>query len=170
MSAADAHTMMLEVVTPQRVVYSGEITSVSVPGVNGYIGFMAGHVPYVVAVHPGVLSFRPVGGGPATRAGVDADARLVERVGAAMGAETSPAEGGPRKMAVTEGFAVAGGDKVTLLVDAAELSESIDVTRAQTARERALSRLNARVADVDLMRARGALRRAMARLKAAGVE
>lgn len=166
MSAGGARTMKLEVITPQRVVYSGEVTSVSVPGVLGYIGFMPGHVPYVVAVQPGVLSFRPAGG-PATRAGVDSDARLVEKAGVAAGARPTAPEAGPRRMAVTEGFAVAGAEKVTLLVDAAELSESIDVARAQAARERALSRLNSRAADVDLMRAKAALRRAMVRLKAA---
>ena len=60
------------------------------------------------------------------------------------------------------------GKKVILLADTAEHPEEIDVTRAQSAKERAEKRLAERSSDLDLERAKVALSRAMNRLKIAG--
>ncbi len=59
--------------------------------------------------------------------------------------------------------------RVTILADAAELAESIDVMRAIEARKRAEARLRDRKANIDRVRAEAALRRALVRLRAAGV-
>lgn len=48
--------MKLAIVTPEADVLSIECDEVSVPGVNGEVGFLAGHVPMVTAVRPGVLT------------------------------------------------------------------------------------------------------------------
>jgi F-type H+-transporting ATPase subunit epsilon len=64
------------------------------------------------------------------------------------------------------GFATIRGDKVEILVDAAEWSEEIDVTRAEKALERAEKRLHEQGMSWEMARARSAQARASARLKA----
>jgi len=71
-------------------------------------------------------------------------------------------------LATSGGFLMTNGKKVILLADAAERPEEIDVTRAQSAKERAEKRLAERSSDLDLERAKVALSRAMNRLKIAG--
>lgn len=71
-------------------------------------------------------------------------------------------------MAITGGFVEVRNNKVTILADAAERAEEIDVARAEAARRRAEERLKERRAEaVDLARAEAALRRAVARLQVA---
>jgi F-type H+-transporting ATPase subunit epsilon len=70
-------------------------------------------------------------------------------------------------LAVTTGFAEVSGNKVSVLVDAAEKASEIDPDRAKRAMERAKERLSMdrSLKDIDFMRAEAALRRAVARLK-----
>jgi F-type H+-transporting ATPase subunit epsilon len=70
-------------------------------------------------------------------------------------------------LAVTTGFAEVSGNKVSVLVEAAERAGEIDPDRAKRAMERARERLSLdrSLKDVDFMRAESALRRAVARLK-----
>jgi len=75
-------------------------------------------------------------------------------------------EGRTEYCAVMEGFAEVSNNKVSILVDAAERAEEIDVERAKRALERAKERLEKRE-GVDIARAEAALKRAMARLKVA---
>ena len=75
-----------------------------------------------------------------------------------------------RRVAISGGFMELSSNRITVLVDNAELGDSIDVLRAQEARTRAESRLRERVSNIDRARAEAALRRAMTRLQAAGVE
>lgn len=71
-------------------------------------------------------------------------------------------------MAITEGFCQVDEDKIIILTDTAEMADKIDVTRAEKARERALSRIEStQKADIDIDRAEAALARALNRLKAA---
>lgn len=70
-------------------------------------------------------------------------------------------------LAVSGGTVEVLNDVVTVLVESAELSEDIDVARAQAARERAQQRLEHRE-GVDVPRAQAALSRALARLSVAG--
>ncbi|MGE5596784.1 MAG: F0F1 ATP synthase subunit epsilon [Hyphomicrobiales bacterium] len=71
--------------------------------------------------------------------------------------------------AVTGGFMEVRNDRVTILADAAEAAEEIDVERAEEARRRAEERLRrAREQgqrDVDLARAQAALQRSLLRLR-----
>ena len=57
-------------------------------------------------------------------------------------------------------------DKVTVLAEAAEWPDEIDVNRAEAAKERAESRIQGHAENVDIARAEMALRRALTRLKA----
>jgi F-type H+-transporting ATPase subunit epsilon len=45
-----------EIVTPFRQVYSGEVTSIRVPGVEGYLGVLPRHTPYMVALTTGEIT------------------------------------------------------------------------------------------------------------------
>lgn len=66
--------------------------------------------------------------------------------------------------AVHEGFAEILNDKVTLLAEAAEWPDEIDVSRAEAAKERAEARLTHKSEEIDLKRAELALRRAIVRI------
>ena len=58
-------------------------------------------------------------------------------------------------------------NNVTILSDAAELGEEIDIPRAKAAKERAEVRLRAATPDIDVSRAEAALARAITRISAA---
>jgi F-type H+-transporting ATPase subunit epsilon len=70
-------------------------------------------------------------------------------------------------LAVTTGFAEVSGNKVSVLVDAAEKASEIDPDRAKRAMERAKERLSMdrSLKEINFMRAEAALKRAVARLK-----
>ncbi|HDR14985.1 MAG TPA: F0F1 ATP synthase subunit epsilon [Desulfobacteraceae bacterium] len=72
-------------------------------------------------------------------------------------------------LSVTTGFAEVAGDKVSILVDAAERIDEIDVERAREAMNRAKKRLSGEMKkeSVDFARAEGALNRAVARIRVA---
>ena len=59
---ADLH---FELVTPDRMVTSGEVYMVVVPGVEGESGIMAGHAPYMTTLRNGEIAvYRTAGGQP----------------------------------------------------------------------------------------------------------
>ena len=69
---------------------------------------------------------------------------------------------------VSGGFAEALPNKVTVLAQAAERRRDIDLARAKSAYERAMSRLESKPKeDVDFVRAKAALDRALYRVKLA---
>ncbi len=72
-------------------------------------------------------------------------------------------------LSVSGGFAEVADDKVSILVDAAERPEEIDVERARAAMERAKTRLSGETKReaVDFSRAEAALNRAVARIRVA---
>ncbi len=70
-------------------------------------------------------------------------------------------------MAVSGGFMEVRPDRVTILADAAERADEIDLERAEAARQRAEQRLRERPPGVDIARAETALRRSHVRLKVA---
>ena len=47
----------LEVVTPERVAYSGQVASLQAPGSEGSFGVLAGHVPLLTSLQIGRLRF-----------------------------------------------------------------------------------------------------------------
>ena len=76
---------------------------------------------------------------------------------------------GETQLFVSGGFMEVTPDKITILADAAENPDDIDVDRAKAAYERASERLNKKDAEIDINRAEAALARAKARLLVKGV-
>lgn len=147
-------SLQVELVSPERVLFSGEAEMVIARTVGGGdIAFLPGHAPFVgaleiatatlhaegdehqVAVHGGFIEVTTEAGAPATASDAD-DGR-----------------GG-----------TAGRTVVTILSDVAELRDEIDVGRARAAQERARDRLRATTSDIG---AEADLRRAHVRLAAA---
>lgn len=73
--------------------------------------------------------------------------------------------GETKVLAVGDGLARVAGDKVTILVDFAELASEIDAIRAKDAAERAEATIRAHQDARAVANAEAALSRAMARLK-----
>ncbi|TVM17588.1 F0F1 ATP synthase subunit epsilon [Oceanidesulfovibrio indonesiensis] len=70
---------------------------------------------------------------------------------------------------VAGGFADVTSNKVTILAEAAEKAEEIDIERARKAKERAEARMAKAEDQVAYARAQAALQRALIRMRAAGV-
>jgi F-type H+-transporting ATPase subunit epsilon len=49
-------TFRFELVSPERLVYAGEVSQVDVPGEEGEFGILAGHAPYIATLKPGLLT------------------------------------------------------------------------------------------------------------------
>jgi F-type H+-transporting ATPase subunit epsilon len=73
------------------------------------------------------------------------------------------------RLAVASGFAEVSDNRVSVLVDAAEKAQEIDIERARKALERARERLAMERGkkDVDFLRAEISLKRAIARIRVA---
>ena len=50
--------MELEIVTPEKLFFSGEVDEVNVPGAEGYLGILPGHAPLLSELQIGVISYR----------------------------------------------------------------------------------------------------------------
>ncbi len=127
---------LLEIVTPDRKVFSGRILSVTCEGTEGRFQVLHLHAPLLSALGTGVT-------------------KVVHEAG------------NTEIFAMSGGFAQVFHDRVLLLVESAESRTTIDVDRAQRARERAELRLRQRDEEIDVDRAHAALMRAMNRLKVA---
>jgi F-type H+-transporting ATPase subunit epsilon len=119
-------TLHVEVVSPERILWTGEAEMVSARTIGGGdIAFLTGHVPFVGALEIGKVTIRP-------------------------------AEGADELVAVHGGFVEVSHDRVTILSDVAEVASQIDVERARSAQERAETALRTAVdaeAEAALRRA-----------------
>lgn len=73
-------------------------------------------------------------------------------------------QGEKKKASALGGFVEVTKDKITILTDASELAEDIDVERAKRAKERAEQRLASKEEGIDFARAEVALKKAIARI------
>lgn len=140
-------TIKLEIVSPDKVVYTADISMLIVRSTGGELGILPNHAPLVTGLVPHAMR---------VRLGADRDEQLI---------------------AVAGGFMEVTPQKITVLATAAELPIDIDINRAQQAMERAKKRIAefhngsaGATEDIQVKRAEFALQRAVARLRAAGSE
>ena len=58
MNKKNPSTFLLEIVTPQRLLLSEEVSEVIAPGAEGYFGILPGHIPFVSSLTIGELTYR----------------------------------------------------------------------------------------------------------------
>ena len=51
-----------ELVSPQKLLFSGDVEQVDLPGAEGYFGVLANHAPMVTTLRPGILTVHVAGG------------------------------------------------------------------------------------------------------------
>lgn len=51
-----AATFHFDLVSPEKIAFSGDVEQVDIPGVEGDIGVMAGHAPLVASIRPGIMT------------------------------------------------------------------------------------------------------------------
>lgn len=129
---AETNDFTLKIITPDRVFYEKPVKMVEFNTVEGEIGVLPGHIPMTVIIKPGVL--------------------------------TITEEDNSREAALHAGFAEILQNQVTILAEIIEWPEEIDATRAQEAKERAEERLRTKDAGTDVSRAEIALKRALTRI------
>jgi F-type H+-transporting ATPase subunit epsilon len=55
-------TFHFELVSPEKLLFSGDVDQVDVPGTEGDFGVLAGHAPFVTTMRPGILTLYRDGG------------------------------------------------------------------------------------------------------------
>jgi F-type H+-transporting ATPase subunit epsilon len=55
-------TFHFELVSPEKLLFSGEVEQVDVPGAEGDFGVLAQHAPLVTTLRPGILTVHAAGG------------------------------------------------------------------------------------------------------------
>lgn len=128
--AESSGTMRVEVVSPEKVLFSGEATQVITRTAGGgEIAFLPGHAAFLGSLTENHTRIYLV-------------------------------DGKVQDLAVHLGFVEVGADHVTILSDTAELSEDIDVARAKAAKARAEEQMRAEHSaevEADLRRAHARL-------------
>jgi F-type H+-transporting ATPase subunit epsilon len=54
-------TFHFDLVSPEKLAFSGEVDQVDIPGAEGDFGVLAGHAPVVATIRPGILVVRTGG-------------------------------------------------------------------------------------------------------------
>jgi F-type H+-transporting ATPase subunit epsilon len=54
-------TFHFDLVSPEKLAFSGEVDQVDIPGTEGDFGVLAGHAPIVAGIRPGVLTITTAG-------------------------------------------------------------------------------------------------------------
>jgi len=49
-------TFHFDLVSPEKLLFSGEVDQVDIPGAEGDFGVLAGHAPVVAALRPGIMT------------------------------------------------------------------------------------------------------------------
>jgi F-type H+-transporting ATPase subunit epsilon len=55
-------TFHFDLVSPEKLLFSGDVEQVDVPGAEGDFGVLAGHAPMVATLRPGILTVHGAGG------------------------------------------------------------------------------------------------------------
>jgi F-type H+-transporting ATPase subunit epsilon len=129
-----ADTIHLNILTPEKVVFSDSIEMVTAPGSLGEFGVLPGHAAFITTLDIGEVSLKK--------------------------------ENREDHVAISGGFAEVVNDKVTILAEAAELAQEIDIKRAETAKIQAEEKLKSlSFDDSQFSEVALALKRATNRIK-----
>lgn len=99
--------MQCDIVTQEKTVFSGEVSSVNLPGSEGRMGILPNHSALLTTLGFGEIIVHPAEGGE------------------------------PAYFAIGGGFVEVQPTKVVVLADSAEHADEIDISRAEEARQRA---------------------------------
>ncbi len=124
----------LEVVTPERVAYSGQVASLQAPGSEGSFGVLAGHIPLLTSLQIGRLRFAEEDGNEVQMA-ISGGFVEVGREQVAVLAETAE-----RVEEIDVERAEAARQRAEERLARAR-EERVDVARAEAALARAINRL-----------------------------
>ena len=131
-------TFVLEIITPEKKVFSGEVVSVTVPGTNGEFQVLFNHAPITSTLEIGMIKI--------------------------VAGEGQTAE----LYACSGGVVEVHHNKVLILANTIEKMEQIDLGRAESSLARAKQRLAEKgMGQVDVARAELSVRRAMNRISIA---
>ena len=139
-------TIKLEIVSPDKVVFTEDIGMLIVRSTGGELGILPHHAPLVTGLVPHAMR---------VRIDQDRDEQLI---------------------AVAGGFMEVTPEKITVLATAAEMPIDIDINRAKEAMARAKARIAQfhagapEAKEIDIRRAELSMRRAIARLQATKTE
>lgn len=96
-----ANSYQLDIVTPERILFSEMAVQTIAPGSEGYLGILAGHADLMTTLEPGEVTVTV------------ADGRTTSHI------------------VIGGGFLEVSPTKTTILADSAERIDEIDVTRAE---------------------------------------
>ena len=162
-----ANLTYAELVTPERVLFSGDAEAVIMRVDGGDTTFLANHSDFIGSVDICVVRIQAATAGSGSGPGAGVAPAEVGRGGS--GAEAESTSLGEVRAAVHGGFVKVAENKVTIVAGIAELADEIDVGRAQRALEAAEAAETASGADVasGADEAAAAAVRARVRLEAA---
>ena len=125
----------LKIITPEKIFFDGDVTQIVVRTSEGNAGFLSGHIDYVSHVVSGPLKVR----------------------------ETD--EKKYRTAALSDGIIIVSGGDITILPEAAEWSDEIDLERAERAKKAAEEKIkSSKKSDSEFDMAQVKLKRALARI------
>lgn len=127
--------LRLDVVTAESEAYSGSVDYLVAPGADGQLTILPSHAALMTSLAPGEMRFAVSGG---------EDEEI---------------------LAITGGFMEVLDNHVTVLADAAERDDEIDLERAEEAVRRAEERIASNPGDLNLERALAQLHRARVRVR-----
>lgn len=132
-----AETIHLDIVTPEKVIFSDSVDMVTAPGTLGEFGVLPGHADFVTSIEIGEVCIKK----------------------------------GDKSyfVAISGGFAEVMSDRVIILADTAEMSQEIDIKRAEAAKNKAEEKLKTITSeDEEYQEIVNALKRAENRIRVSG--
>lgn len=123
----------LDIVTPEKTVYSGQVRYVQAPGSEGSFGVLSGHVPFLTSLQIGILNIDEDGGGELKMA-ISGGFAQVAPQGVTVLAETAE-----KADQINVDRARSARERAEGRL--AQSAEAVDSARAQAALARALNRL-----------------------------
>ncbi len=123
-----------DLVSPERLLLSGDAEMITVPGAEGYFAVMAGHAPVIATLRPGVID---------VKAGPEGDQRFFVSAGFV---EVAP---GKATILAEEALPMASLSAADIDQRVANAREDVLQAKTDEGREKAVSALNA----LELLRA-----------------